>query len=168
VDLLPDLPTLSDEALDDRIRELLAEEERVSIRRRMLHGHIDLLRGERKTRLRVAIDDGLADVPDAEVLAETVALTLPAPDVDADVDEDLAPLPDPAGLSDDELRDRIHELEREEDETSLRRRILHGQIDILTAERELRRLGHGGDHVEVDRLKEILSAGLLWRPDDGG
>jgi hypothetical protein len=166
VDLLPDLPTLSDEALDERIRELLLEEDQVSMRRRMLHGHIDLLRAERKARLREAIDDGLAEVPDAEVLAETVAVAPPTPDVDADVDEELAPLPDPAELSDEELRDRIHELEREEDETSLRRRILHGQIDILTAERELRRLGHGGDHVDVDRLKEILSARLLWRPDE--
>jgi hypothetical protein len=165
VDLLPDLPTLSDEALDGLIQELLLDEEKVSLRRRTLHGQIDLLRTERKSRLRDAIDHGEADVPDAELVAETVALAPPLLDADADVEHELPPLPDPAELSDEELREKIHELEREEDETSLHRRILHGQIDILTAERELRRRGHGGDHVDVGRLKEILSARLLWRPD---
>jgi hypothetical protein len=167
VDLLPDLTTLSDEALDGRIQDLLLDEEKVSLRRHLLHGRIDLLRTERNSRLRDAIDDGEADVPDPELVAETVALASPVLDADADVDHELSPMPDPSELSDEELREKIHELEREEDETSLRRRILHGQIDILTAERELRRRGHGGDHVDVDRLKEILSARLLWRPDGG-
>jgi hypothetical protein len=164
VDLLPDLTTLGDEELDARIRDLTGQEEQVSLRRRMLHGHIDLLRAERNTRLRAAVDGGVVDAPAAELVAET-ALAEPPLDADAELADELEPLPDPSGLSDGELRDTIHDLERQEDEASLRRRILHGQIDILTAERELRRRGHTGDHVDVDRLKEILSARLLWRPD---
>lgn len=165
MDLLPDLTTLSDDELDSRIRDLSGQEEQVSLRRRLLHGHIDLLRAERNSRLRQAIGGGLAESPAAELVAETVTLEDAPLDADAELVEEVEPLPDPSGLSDEALRETIHGLERQEDEASLRRRILHGQIDILTAERELRRRGHSGDHVDVDRLKEILSSRLLWRPD---
>lgn len=168
MDLLPDLATLSDDALDGRIAALEREEEAVSLRRRLLHGHIDLLRAEWRARLRDAIGAGTAAEPDPEQVAATV--TLPELDLDPDaaLAADVTPLPDPATLGDDELRGRIRELEREEDEASLRRRVLHGQIDILRAERELRRRGHaGGAHVDVDRLPEILSTRLLARPEDG-
>jgi hypothetical protein len=57
------------------------------------------------------------------------------------VADPLAVLPDLATLSDADLRQLIAELEREENEVSSRRRILHGKIDILRAER-------------VSRLKE--------------
>lgn len=164
MDLLPDLATLTDDALDALVRELEAEEEAVSLRRRLLHGHIDLLRGERGARLRAALDAGTAELAEPGAVAETVAAAGPAPDPDAGIAADVAPLPDPAELGDDELRDRIRALEREEDEASLRRRILHGQIDILKAERELRRRGHTA-HVDVDRLSEILSERLLARPE---
>ena len=46
----------------------------------------------------------------------------------------MEPLPDLASLSDDELKNLIDELTREEQEVSYRRRILHGKIDILRAE----------------------------------
>ena len=58
----------------------------------------------------------------------------------------VEPLPDFATLNDDDLRTMIHELEKEEDEISFRRRVLHGRIDILRAEL-------------VARLREQVSAG---------
>jgi hypothetical protein len=66
----------------------------------------------------------------------------PAPD-GKDVVE---PLPDLGSLSDDELKELIDGLEKEENEISYRRRILHGKIDILKAELQ-------------DRLKKALDAG---------
>jgi hypothetical protein len=76
-------------------------------------------------------------------------------------------MPDLEALSDEELHVIIHELVLVEDETSLHRRMLHGKIDILRAERGLRaqRRGEGDEpgHVEVDRLRDILAANLLWK-----
>ena len=54
----------------------------------------------------------------------------------------------------EEFRATILELEREEDDISLHRRVLHGRIDILRAERERRR--RGGLHVEPTDLGPIL------------
>ena len=56
-------------------------------------------------------------------------------------------------LSDDDLRTMILRLEREEDDISLHRRVLHGRIDILRAERERRRRGL---HLDPDELGPIL------------
>ncbi len=70
-------------------------------------------------------------------------------------------LPDLTKLSDAELKSLIAELEREEDEISYRRRILHGKIDILRAElvARLKRKGESElGQVDLDRLSEILSA----------
>ncbi len=69
--------------------------------------------------------------------------------------------PDLTKLSDAELKRMIDELEREEDEISYRRRILHGKIDILKAELQAR-LKHKGEsgllkEVDVARLAEILA-----------
>jgi hypothetical protein len=58
----------------------------------------------------------------------------------------VEPLPDLASLSDDELKELIDGLEKEENEISYRRRILHGKIDILNAELQ-------------DRLKKAVEAG---------
>ena len=44
----------------------------------------------------------------------------------------MEPLPDLVTLTDDD-RVMIRELEKEEDEISFRRRVLHGRIDILRA-----------------------------------
>jgi hypothetical protein len=74
--------------------------------------------------------------------------------------------PDLATLSDQELKDLIHDLEREENEVSYRRRILHGHIDILRAEliARLRRTVDAGEEgsliseADVSRLTEILAA----------
>lgn len=72
--------------------------------------------------------------------------------------------PDIGSMSDEELKELIDKLTAEEQEVSYRRRILHGQIDILRAElvnrlRENRPEGETlikGD--DVERLSEMLSA----------
>jgi hypothetical protein len=71
--------------------------------------------------------------------------------------------PDIGSMDDPELKELIDKLTAEEQEVSYRRRILHGQIDILRAElvnrlRENRPEGETlikGD--DVERLSEILS-----------
>ena len=74
------------------------------------------------------------------------------------------PLPDLASLSDEELKDVIRELVREESEVSYRRRILHGKIDILRAElvARLQRSVDAGEspisEVDVQRLTEVLTS----------
>jgi anti-sigma-K factor RsiG len=85
----------------------------------------------------------------------------------------LEPLPDLGSLSDDDLKKLIDDLTQQENEISYQRRLLHGKIDILRAERGLRadRRVKGGDptHVEVAGLQDILAANLLWkRPKDRG
>ena len=74
----------------------------------------------------------------------------------------MEPLPDLSKLTDDDLRTMIHELEKEEDEISFRRRVLHGRIDILRAElvARLREQVSAGEAqlADVERLSEILSA----------
>jgi hypothetical protein len=74
----------------------------------------------------------------------------------------VEPLPDLASISDADLKQLIEELQKEEQEVSYRRRILHGKIDILRAELVARRQKSQGrsvlDEVDVDRLAEILAA----------
>ena len=66
----------------------------------------------------------------------------------------MEPLPDFASLADDDLRELIEELEREESDISYRRRLIQGRIDILRAERtaRLRKSVESGDerHVNMD------------------
>jgi hypothetical protein len=75
----------------------------------------------------------------------------------------LEPLPDLATLSDSDLKELIDDLQREEQEVSYQRRLLHGKIDILRAElvaRLKRQVGAGESplsEVDVDRLTEILA-----------
>lgn len=73
----------------------------------------------------------------------------------------MEPLPDFASLDDDALKGLIDELERQEQEVSYQRRLLHGKIDILRAELVARLQSSGGrsvlDQVDVDRLTEILT-----------
>ena len=83
----------------------------------------------------------------------------------------MEPLPDLATLSDSDLKELIDQLQREEQEVSYRRRLLHGKIDILRAElvaRLQRQVGAGESplsEVDVDRLTEIL-AGKASPPTD--
>jgi hypothetical protein len=73
----------------------------------------------------------------------------------------VEPLPDLASLSDEQIKQLIDELQQQEHEVSYRRRILHGQIDILRAELVARLKSSGGrtvlDEVDVARLTEILA-----------
>ena len=74
----------------------------------------------------------------------------------------MEPLPDLSTLTDDDLRVMIRDLEKEEDEISFRRRVLHGRIDILRAElvARLREQVSAGEAqlADVERLSEILTA----------
>jgi hypothetical protein len=80
--------------------------------------------------------------------------------------------PDLEALSEQELKDLIHELTEEEQEISYRRRILHGRIDILRAElvNRLRGKHEEGEPVisgaDVQQLTEILAGrGIPADPD---
>jgi hypothetical protein len=79
-------------------------------------------------------------------------------------------LPDLSTLSDDDLRTMIHELEREEDDISFRRRVLHGRIDILRAElvARLREQVSAGEAklADVERLSEILAGRAAPKADE--
>jgi hypothetical protein len=74
----------------------------------------------------------------------------------------VEPHPDLSTLTDDDLRVMIRDLEKEEDEISFRRRVLHGRIDILRAELVARRreqVSAGEAQLaDVARLSEILTA----------
>jgi hypothetical protein len=73
----------------------------------------------------------------------------------------VEPLPDLGSLSDTELKKLIDDFQKQEQEVSYQRRILHGKIDILRAELVARLQASGGrsvlDDVDVERLTEILS-----------
>ena len=89
-----------------------------------------------------------------------------------DLEPPVEPLPDLASLSDDELRNLIEALRREEHEVSYRRRILHGKIDILRAElvaRLQRQVGEEGAlrDVDVAKLTEVLT-GKATPATEGG
>jgi hypothetical protein len=82
----------------------------------------------------------------------------------------VEPLPDLTSLSDDDLRVMIRDLEKEEDEISFRRRVLHGRIDILRAElvARLREQVSAGEAqlADVERLSEILTAKAVPTDDE--
>ena len=67
---LPDLQNLTDDDLRGMIRELEAEEDEVSFRRRVLHGRIDILRAELVARLREQVSAGEAKLADVGRLSE--------------------------------------------------------------------------------------------------
>jgi len=160
VELLPDLATLSYNDLAAMIGSLEQEEDAISFRRRLLHGRIDILRQEHVERLRKQIESGALPEHEVDPLART-ALYEGTGEVPPE--HELEPLPDLATLTDDDLRSMIRELEREEDDISLRRRFLHGQIEILRATRYAR-LRDGT--VEVSDLARVLT-GRGRTPDDG-
>jgi hypothetical protein len=63
----PDLGSLSDAELKELIDKLTDEEEKVSYRRRILHGKIDILRAELVNRLRKKREEGEAVISGADV-----------------------------------------------------------------------------------------------------
>jgi hypothetical protein len=71
----------------------------------------------------------------------------------------LEPFPDLSTLSDTGLRDLIHDFERQENEISYQRRLLHGKIGLLRAELVARyqKKGEGSLGVDIDKLSSILA-----------
>jgi hypothetical protein len=63
----PDLGSLSDAELKELIDNLTEEEEKVSYRRRILHGKIDILRAELVNRLRRKHEEGEPVITGADV-----------------------------------------------------------------------------------------------------
>lgn len=149
VELLPDLDQLDDDQKAELIARLEQEEAHTSLRRRMLHGRIDLLRKEYEGRLKARIASG-------EPLPELEPKDLDRPIFDAGeepiAEHDLGPMPDFDALSDEELRAMIKELEVEEDGVSFHRRVLQGHLDIVRAYRP-------GDPLDVESLARMLSSG---------
>jgi len=150
VEPLPDLSTLSDDELEEHIRECEREEDAISYRRRVLHGRIDILRAEYVSRLRQMNETGTVPTHDPERLERSIYEGTG----DVPPEHELEPLPDLATVSDESLRSLIHDLEREEDDISLRRRFLHGQIDIFRAARAHRL--RSGD-IDVSALARVLT-----------
>jgi hypothetical protein len=70
---------------------------------------------------------------------------------------ELTPI-DLSSMDDEALWAEIRRLEQEEDDISLSRRVFHGQIDIIRAERAKRARGRG-EHVDPDDLGPILGGG---------
>jgi hypothetical protein len=66
-DAFPDLGSLSDSELKDLIQKLTEEEHKVSYKRRILHGKIDILRAELVNRLRKKREEGEAVISGADV-----------------------------------------------------------------------------------------------------
>jgi len=162
VEAFPDLAALSDSDLKLLTEEKMADERDVSRQRRELHGRIDVLRSEHTRRLKER--EGAVDVDPAIVSEE---LLTPVPE-ELTVEAGDEPIPagddsDGRTLSDDDLRELIHERTQTEREISFRRRILHGQIDLLRAEIVARlrdRDGEESEHLaasDVEQLSEILA-----------
>jgi RsiG-like len=75
VEPLPDLKSLSDADLRDLIDRLVAEEDEVSYRRRILHGRIDILKAELQARRQKQIGEE-AESPLYEVDVDKLAAIL--------------------------------------------------------------------------------------------
>lgn len=152
---LPDLSTLSDDDLTLLLRQREAGEDAISKRRRLLHGRIDILRGERTARLKAQVAaGGGVDLPAPTSLDRPLYSGTGEPSSE----DELQALPDLATLSDDDLRTMVRDLEQEEDDISLTRRFFQGQVDILRAERAKRSRSDGG-HIDPDDLGRILGGG---------
>jgi hypothetical protein len=70
VEPLPDLASLSDDALKDLIDKLTREEQEVSYRRRILHGKIDILRAELVVRLQRSGGKSVLEHVDVDALTD--------------------------------------------------------------------------------------------------
>jgi hypothetical protein len=70
VEPLPDLVSLSDDALKDLIDRLTREEQEVSYRRRILHGKIDILRAELVVRLQKSGGKSVLEHVDVDALTD--------------------------------------------------------------------------------------------------
>ena len=153
METLPDLLSLSDDDLSSLLASIEDGEEAISRRRRVLHGRIDILRAERTERLKAHVADGSFEAKSPPTLERSIYEGTG----DVPADAELTPLPDLAEMDDAALWAAIRLLEQEEDDISLNRRVMHGQIDIIRAERTKR--ARGGEHVDAGDLGSILGGG---------
>lgn len=125
LDPLPDIDRLNEADRRRLLRQLEDQERSISARRRRLHGKIDTLRAELVRRIRVGeIEIGaIGQWRDraSRVFAGTGRLPV----------ESSALPPDLRALSAATLRRLLGDLDREEDDVSLRRRVIHFRIDLL-------------------------------------
>ncbi|MBA3864922.1 MAG: hypothetical protein H0X42_01015 [Solirubrobacterales bacterium] len=84
-DTFPDLGSLSDKELKDLIDNLMAEENEISYKRRVLHGKIDILRAELVNRLRDKHErgDSMITGDDVSKLTEILAGKAQSPEDDS-------------------------------------------------------------------------------------
>jgi len=81
--------------------------------------------------------------------------------------------PDIGGMNDEELKGMIEQLTNEERDVSYRRRVLHGQIDLMRAElvNRLKTKREDGQSLlsgsDVELLTEILLGKVPTAPDEG-
>ena len=153
MDTLPDLLSLSDAELATLLAQIEEGEEAISRRRRVLHGRIDILRAERTGRLKAQVAAGSFETHDPSTFERPIFEGTG----DVPSESELTPLPDLANMDDAALWSEIRKLEQEEDDISLSRRVMHGQIDIIRAERAKR--ARGGEHVDAGDLGSILGGG---------
>ncbi len=83
-DTLPDLGSMSDQDLKDRIEALTEQEREVSYRRRVLHGKIDIMRAELVNRLKAKREAGDPTITGADVQQLTDILLGKVPAVPED------------------------------------------------------------------------------------
>ncbi len=164
MEMVPEVSQLGDEELRERIREARREEDRVSYERRILHGRIDVVRGEIKARIdRVRGTGSPGDGLDALLARLTDVLTHQGPPPleaelaelgqsleagETSVDLPDGELPELAELDDTELTAVVRALVRRERDVSDRRNDLHKVIDRLRTEhvaRLQRQYGGEGD-----------------------
>ena len=147
MEAVPDLRSLSDVQLKQLIDDLVKEETQVSFERRVLQGRIDLLRSGHATGA-----DGV------DVASLTRALT-------------ARPQPGDEERMSPEVRAEVEELSGQEREISVRRKTLHGKIDMLKAELVVRLQKSGGrsvlEEVDVGKLTDILSERSGARSGEG-
>jgi hypothetical protein len=154
VEPLPDLSLLTDDELSALIAQLEDGEDAISRRRRVLHGRIDILRGERTGRLKAQVADGSLEL----IAPSNLERSIYAGTGDVPPEHELDVLPELSTIDDDVLRAEIRQLEQEEDDISLGRRVLHAQIDIARAERTKRSRADGA-HIHAADLGSILGGG---------
>jgi hypothetical protein len=88
--------------------------------------------------------------------------------------QDDPTFPDIGAMNDEELKDMIAQLTDQERDVSYRRRVLHGQIDILRAElvNRLKSKREGGQHLlsgaDVQQLTDILLGKVPTAPEEDG
>ncbi len=86
---IPDIGSMSDNDLKDKIRELTDAEREVSYRRRLLHGQIDILRAELVNRLKAKREGGESVISGADVQQLTDILLGQVPPVTGDAEDEV-------------------------------------------------------------------------------